>query len=73
MSGRVVSVIVPGAVSSSVSVIVAWVTVKPPALPVTSIVSLASETLSWVGVSVNVPVPLDSVAATVSVKSVTAV
>ena len=71
--GAVVSAIVPGAVSSSVSVISAWVTVMPPAVPVTSIVSSSSEMLSWVGVSVNVPVPLDSVAAMVSLKFSTAV
>ena len=71
--GSVVSAIVPGAVSSSVRVISALVTVMPPALPVTSIVSSPSEMLSWVGVSMNVPVPLDSVAAMVSVKSATAV
>ena len=60
--------IAPGAVSSSVSVISALVTVKSLALPVTSIVSSPSDTESWVGVSVNVPVPVDSVAAMVSVK-----
>ena len=65
--------IVPGAVSSSVSVISAFVTVMSPAVPVTSIVSSPSETLSCFGVSVNVPVPVDSVAAMVSVKSATAV
>ena len=71
--GAVVSAIVPGAVSSSVSVISALVTVKSLAVPVTSIVSSPSEMLSWVGVSMNVPVPLDSVAAMVSVKLSTAV
>ena len=70
--GAVVSAIVPGAVSSSVSVISALVTVNPLAAPVTSIVSLPSDTLSWVGVSMNVPVPLDSVAAMVSLKFSTA-
>ena len=71
--GSVVSVIAVGAVSSSVSVISAGVTVKSPAVPVMSIVSSPSEALSWVGVSMKVPVPVDSVAAMVSVKSVTAV
>ena len=71
--GAVVSAIVPGAVSSSVSVTSALVTVKSPAVPVMSIVSSPSETLSWVGVSMNVPVPVDSVAAMVSVMSATAV
>ena len=59
--------------SSSVRVISALVTLKPVAAPVRSIVSSPSDTLSCVGVSVNVPVPVDSVAAMVSVKSATAV
>jgi hypothetical protein len=71
--GAAVSVIAVGAVSSSVSVISALVTVKPLAAPVTSIVSSPSEMLSCVGVSMNVPVPVDSVAAMVSVMSATAV
>ena len=71
--GSVVSAIVPGAVSSSVSVISALVTVKSPAVPVMSIVSSPSDTLSWLGVSMKVPVPVDSVAAMVNVMSATAV
>ena len=51
----------------------AFVTVKSVATPVTSIVSLPSDTLSCVGVSVKVPLPVDSVAAMVSVKLSTAV
>ena len=70
--GEVVSVIAVGAVSSSVSVISALVTVKPPAAPVTSIVSSPSAMSSWVGVRVNVPVPLAVCLGIVTVKSDTA-
>ena len=47
-----------GAVSSSVSVRSAPFTVRPVALPATPIVSSPSTTVSCVGVSVNVAVPL---------------
>ena len=57
-AGDAVSVIAVGAVSSSVRVTCALVTVKPSAAPVRSIVSSPSTTLSFVGVSANVPVPL---------------
>ena len=58
--------------SSSVSVIVAFVIVVFGLLPSTPIVSLCSTTVSWVGVRVNVPVPLVAFAAMVMSKSVTA-
>ena len=61
-----------GAVSSSVRVISALVTVKPSAVPVTSIVSSPSAMASFVGVSVNVPVPLADSFGIVTVKSDTA-
>ena len=70
--GDTVSVIDAGAVSSSVSVICALVTVNPSAAPVTSIVSSPSAMASWVGVSVNVPVPLAVSLGIVTVKSDTA-
>ena len=70
--GEVVRVIDAGAVSSSVSVTSALVTVKPVALPVTSIVSSPSAMVSFVGVSVNVPVPLADSFGIVTVKSDTA-
>ena len=57
-----------GAVSSSVSVIAALVTVKPVAAPLTSMVSSPSTMLSFAGVSVNVPVPDDSFAPMVTAK-----
>ena len=62
----------PGAVSSSVSVTCALVTVKSAAVPVTSIVSPPSAMLSFVGVSVKVPVPLAVSFGIVTVKSETA-
>ena len=71
--GEVVSVIDAGAVSSSVRVISALVTVNPVATPVTSMVSLPSAMLSFVGVSVNVPLPLAVSSGIVTVKSDTAV
>ena len=59
--------------SSSVSVTVVPVTVVVLGLvPDTPMVSLPSTRVSWVGVSVNVPVPLVAFAAMVIVKSVTA-
>ena len=70
--GETVSVIDAGAVSSSVRVISALVTVKPVALPVTSIVSSPSAMVSFVGVSVKVPVPLADSFGIVTVKSETA-
>ena len=70
--GDTVSVIDADAVSSSVSVICALVTVNPSAAPVTSIVSSPSAMASWVGVSVNVPVPLADSLGIVTVKSDTA-
>ena len=57
-AGDTVNVIAVGAVSSSVRVTCALVTVKSAALPVTSIVSSPSAMVSWVGVRVNVPLPL---------------
>ena len=69
--GDAESVIDAGAVSSSVSVTCAFVTVKSVALPVTSIVSSPSARLSFVGVSVNVPLPEESPAPIVTVKSAT--
>ena len=65
--------IVAGAVSSSVRVISALVTVKSVALPVTSIVSSPSAMLSCVGVSVNVPDALAVSFGIVTVKFDTAV
>ena len=62
-----------GAVSSSVRVICALVTVNPSAVPVTSMVSSPSAMLSWVGVSVNVPLPLAVSSGIVTVKADTAV
>ena len=47
-----------GAVSSSVNVRSAPFTVSPVAVPATPIVSLPSTSVSWVGVRVNVAVPL---------------
>ena len=47
-----------GAPSSSVSVNAAPFTVRLPAPPATSMVSLPSTAASWIGVSVKVPVPL---------------
>ena len=67
------SAIDAGAVSSSVRVISALVTVKPSAVPVTSIVSSPSAMASFVGVSVKVPVPLAVSFGIVTVKSDTAV
>ena len=64
--------IAAGVVSSSVSVTSALVTVKPVALPVTSMVSLPSAMVSFVGVSVNVPVPLADSFGIVTVKFDTA-
>ena len=64
--------IVAGAVSSSVRVNSAFVTVKSVALPVTSIVSSPSAMVSWVGVRVNVPLPLADSFGIVTVKSDTA-
>ena len=72
-AGEVVSVIDAGAVSSSVRVISALVTVKPSAAPVTSMVSSPSATASFVGVRVNVAVPLAVSLGIVTVKSGTAV
>ena len=71
--GDTVSVIDPGAVSSSVRVSSALVTVKSVALPVTSIVSSPSAMSSWVGVRVNVPLALAVSFGIVTVKSETAV
>ena len=62
-----------GAVSSSVSVISALVTVKPSAVPVTSIVSSPSAMSSWVGVRVKVPDALAVSFGIVTVKFETAV
>ena len=70
-AGDAVNVIAFGAVSSSVSVTCALVTVKPSAAPSTSIVSSPSAIVSWVGVSVKVPVPLALCAGIVTVKSET--
>ena len=70
--GDAVSVIAAGAVSSSVRVTSAFVTVKSVALPVTSMLSSPSAMLSWVGVSVKVPVPLAVSFGIVTVKSETA-
>ena len=67
------SVIDAAAVSSSVSVICALVTVKPSAAPVTSMLSSPSAMSSFVGVSVNVPLPLAVSLGIVTVKSDTAV
>ena len=47
-----------GGPSSSASVNAAPFTVRSPAAPATSRVSLPSNAVSWSGVSVNVPVPL---------------
>ena len=58
-----------GARSSSVSVNVVPLTLRPEALPDTEIVSSPSTDASWVGVSVNVPVPLVESALIVTVKS----
>ena len=58
-------------VSSSVSVTVVPVTVELGLVPATPMVSLPSTTVSWVGVRVNVPVPLVALAAMVTVKSAT--
>ena len=58
--------------SASVSVTSAFVTVKSVALPVTSIVSSPSARLSFVGVSVNVPVPRADSFGIVTAKSETA-
>ena len=71
-AGDTVSVIDAGAVSSSVRVISALVTVKPSAAPVTSMVSSPSAIVSWVGVRVNVPVALAVSLGIVTVKSDTA-
>ena len=60
------------AVSSSVSVIVAELTVRPVEVPATVIVSSPSTLESSVGVSVNVAVPLVSPAAISTSKPVTA-
>ena len=60
-----------GAVSSSVSVSVAEFTVSPGRLPDTVMLSSFSTSVSCVGVSVNVPVPLLPPAAIVIVKSAT--
>ena len=72
-AGDTDSVIAAGAVSSSVSVISALVTVKSSAVPVTSIVSSPSAMSSWVGVRVNVPVSLALSFGIVTVKFDTAV
>ena len=71
-AGDTVRVIAAGAASSSVRVISALVTVKPSAAPSTSMVSSPSETLSCVGVRVNVPVPLAVSAGIVIVNASTA-
>ena len=60
-------------VSSSVIVRVAVPAVRPGALAVSTTVSELSATLSLVGMNVNVPVPLVSVAAIVKVKLLIAV
>ena len=70
--GDTESVIDAGAVSSSVRVISALVTVKPLAEPVTSMLSSPSARLSFVGVRVNVPVPLAVSFGIVTAKSETA-
>ena len=70
--GDTVSVIAVGAVSSSVRVTCALVTVNPVAVPVTSMVSSPSAMASWVGVRVNVPVPLAVSWGIVTVKADTA-
>ena len=62
-----------GATSSSVSVTVVPVTVVLRLVADTPIVSLPSTTVSWVGVSVNLPVALVPFAAIVIMKSSTAV
>ena len=61
-----------GAVSSSLSVTVAPVTSMIGLVPATPIVSLPSTVVSWVGVSVNVPVPVVPFAAIVMSKFDTA-
>ena len=71
--GEVVSVIDAGAVSSSVRVTSALVTVKPSAAPVTSMLSSPSAMASWVGVRMNVAVPLAVSLGIVTVKFDTAV
>ena len=71
-AGDTDSVIAVGAVSSSVSVTSALFTVKPVAVPVTSIVSSPSARLSFAGVSVKVPVPLAVSFGIVTVKLETA-
>ena len=70
--GDTESVIDAGAISSSVSVTSAFVTVKSVALPVTSMLSSPSARLSFVGVSVKVPVPRADSFGIVTVKSETA-
>ena len=71
VSGLAVSVI-PGSSSSSVIVIVSFVTVTSE-VPVTSSVSLPSCSTSFVGVRVKEPVPLSAPIPTVIVNAVTAV
>ena len=58
-------------VSSSASVRAVPVTVEDALVPATPMVSLPSTAVSWVGVSVNVPVPLVAFALIVNVKSAT--
>ena len=70
-AGDTDSVIAVGAASSSVRVSVALLTVKSVAAPVTSMLSSPSAMLSWVGVSVNVPVPLAVSAGIVTVNAST--
>ena len=60
-----------GWTSSSASVSVAPVTVVRGPWPATPIVSSPSVVVSWVGVRVNVPVPVIAFAAIVIVKSAT--
>ena len=58
-------------VSSSLRVTVVAVTVEDALVPATPTVSLPSTAVSWVGVRVNVPVPLVALAAIVMSKSAT--
>ena len=58
--------------SSSVSATVVPVTVVAALLPETPMVSPPSSRVSWVGVRVNVPVPVVALAAIVMLKSETA-
>ena len=64
--------VIAGCWSSSVSVTVVPVTTESVLVPATPMVSSPSTVVSWVGVSVNVPVPLVAFAAIVTSKSDTA-